>query len=461
MRYLLVMKKLFVCLFVLLPTMAMAYDFSLAVPSGQTLYFNYVEGGVEVTYPNSGSSMVNAWNGYTKPTGAIVIPSSVTYQGIVYQVKSVGPFALYGCNSHTSLVISEGITSLGNSAFSHNTAMTMASVPASVTSVGSQTFGNCDALSDVWIYASVPPTTATGAFFQTDLTSSTLHVNCGSDSIYGTTAPWSSFGTIVSMPCMVTISTAVNDPTRGSVTGGDSYAYGAQAVLAAQPATGYAFICWNDGNTQNPRALVAEQDVTLTAMFYALIHDTIELHDTTVVHDTIYDTIHVTDALNLIDTVYVTDTVHVTDTIPLTYYQLQVLSDNNALGVGVGSARLLAGSEVEICALPLEGGRFLNWSDGVSDNPRRVVVNADRTLTAQFDRLGIPPVTSPGWHVSVSDRLLTVENVKGERVRLYDTAGRLVEEVQSVGNDVFVTVRSAGVYIVRVGEFGAQKVVIE
>jgi hypothetical protein len=63
--------------------------------------------------------------------------------------------------------------------------------------------------------------------------------------------------------------------------------------------------------------------------------------------------------------------------------------------------------------------------------------------------------------VSVSDRLLTVENVKGERVRLYDTAGRLVEEVQSVGNDVFVTVRSAGVYIVRVGEFGAQKVVIE
>ena len=456
------MKKLFVCLFVLLPTMAMAYDFSLAVPSGQTLYFNYVEGGVEVTYPNSGVlNMDNAWFGYNKPVGALIIPSSVTYQGVVYQVVSVGEFAFFWCDNLTSVTLSEGITALGRSSFKNCSAMTEVSISASVDSIKSQTFGLCGQLSDVWIYASVPPTTATGAFFQTDLTSSTLHVNCSSDSIYGATAPWSGFGTIVSMPCMVTISTAVNDPARGAVTGGDSYVFGAQVVLAAQPATGYAFICWNDGDTQNPRTLVAEQDVTLTAMFYALIHDTIELHDTTVVHDTIYDTIHVTDTLRLTDTVYLTDTVHVTDTIPLTYYQLQVFSDNNALGVGVGSARLLAGSEVEICALPLEGGRFLNWSDGVSDNPRRVVVNADRTLTAQFDRLGIPPVTSPGWHVSVSGRLLTVENVKGERVRLYDTAGRLVEEVQSVGNDVFVMVRSAGVYIVRVGEFGAQKVVVE
>ena len=32
--------------------MAWAQDFSLNVGSGQTLYFNIIAGGVEVTYPN-------------------------------------------------------------------------------------------------------------------------------------------------------------------------------------------------------------------------------------------------------------------------------------------------------------------------------------------------------------------------------------------------------------------------
>lgn len=53
-------------------TPAWAYDFSAVAPSGQTLYYNIVNGSAQVTYQNSSSPS------YSNLTGALTIPSSVT-----------------------------------------------------------------------------------------------------------------------------------------------------------------------------------------------------------------------------------------------------------------------------------------------------------------------------------------------------------------------------------------------
>ena len=53
----------------------------------------------------------------------------------------------------------------------------------------------------------------------------------------------------------------------GTVSGGGSYAAGATATLTATPNTGYHFVQWQDGNTQNPRTITVTGDATYTAAF--------------------------------------------------------------------------------------------------------------------------------------------------------------------------------------------------
>lgn len=49
--------------------------------------------------------------------------------------------------------------------------------------------------------------------------------------------------------------------------------------------------------------------------------------------------------------------------------------------------RFTAGTELTVTATPAEGYRFVQWSDGVTANPRTIVVDGPLALTAEF---GIP-----------------------------------------------------------------------
>lgn len=60
-----------------------------------------------------------------------------------------------------------------------------------------------------------------------------------------------------------------NDPTMGSVFGGGTYEAGTEATLTATPNEGYRFVCWQDGNTDNPRTVTVTADATYTATFEA------------------------------------------------------------------------------------------------------------------------------------------------------------------------------------------------
>lgn len=56
---------------------------------------------------------------------------------------------------------------------------------------------------------------------------------------------------------------------NGTVTGGGIYTSGATVMLSAIPNACYQFVQWSDGNTDNPRAVIVNSDVTYTAIFKA------------------------------------------------------------------------------------------------------------------------------------------------------------------------------------------------
>ena len=470
------MKKWIAIVALLLPMTVWAYDFSVVVPGGQTLYFDSVVGGATVVCPHSSGIPTNPWGAFTKPTGDLVVPSTVVYNNHSYTITSISSFAFYGCDSLISVTIETGIATIGNSAFSYCSRLQTVSLPNTIASIGSQTFGNCNALQDVWITATNPPATASGAFFQTILTNSTLHVPCMSQTAYSTITPWNNFGTIDTANCTLNLTTGTNDPLRGTVTGAGAYPYGTVVMLNAIANTGYDFICWNDGDTLNPRIVSLTNDLHFKAMFFGLrhdtillashadttfIHDTLTLRDTVTLHDTMVVTVAGADTVWRGDTIFAHDTLWRVDTVYPTFYRLRVLTQDATQGIGVGNAMLPAGSEVEICGLPLEGYSFTRWNDGVTENPRHVSLSGNLTYTAEFEHLSAENVPSSDWDLTVDGRTVTVACARGELIEVYDAAGRQLTSMHSKQQQTLLSMPSAGVFIVRVGDFGGRKVMVE
>jgi len=100
-------------------TKSYAFDFSAVCSTGQTLYYNITDATyhiVTLTYP--GTSTSSPWpTSYDKPTGNVVLPNSVVYEGTTYVVKHIGQYAFYGCSEMTEINIPTGITTIGARAF--------------------------------------------------------------------------------------------------------------------------------------------------------------------------------------------------------------------------------------------------------------------------------------------------------------------------------------------------------
>ncbi len=104
---------------------------------------------------------------------SIVIPDGVT---------SIGSYMFYGCSKLTSIVIPDSVTSIGGSAFSGCKKLTSIVIPDGVTSIGGSAFSGCKKLTSIVIPDSV--TSIKGGAFQ----------NCsGLKEVYynGTSEEWS------------------------------------------------------------------------------------------------------------------------------------------------------------------------------------------------------------------------------------------------------------------------------
>ena len=130
-----------------------AYDFSAVAPTGQTLYYNIVGGNAVVICPNSSDN--SPYNGYTKPTGSLTIPSSVSYDGNTYPVTRIGYKAFHSCSGLTSVTIPNSVTSIGDEAFHRCSGLTSITIPNSVTAIDGGAFYGCSGLTSVTIGDSV------------------------------------------------------------------------------------------------------------------------------------------------------------------------------------------------------------------------------------------------------------------------------------------------------------------
>ena len=132
-----------------------------------------------------------------------------------------------------------------------------------------------------------------------------------------------------------TISVYTSDSERGTVSGGSTADYGSYVTITATANYGYHFICWDDGNTNNPRRIQVTKDISFTAYFDKN-----------------------------------------------TYYITKRYNSEHGYIEAPDSAQYL--DRLILTATPKHGYSFSHWGDGQKNNPRALLLTQDTTLSAEF-----------------------------------------------------------------------------
>ena len=216
------LRHLFTALLVLFAVVANAHDITI-----DGVYYNIIGDNDELEVTYYGDDCYNVPEEY-KYQGDLTISKKVVHGGLVFTVTAIGDYAFYNCYGLTGITILNGVTSIGYQAFSNCYGLTSITIPNSVTSIGYQAFynckgltsvtignsvtsigenafSNCENLADVYCLATnVPDTRDLFGDYCNPFEGSypeymTLHVPAEAINSYKTTAPWSSFGNIVTL----------------------------------------------------------------------------------------------------------------------------------------------------------------------------------------------------------------------------------------------------------------------
>ena len=148
------------------------------------------------TTMNSASVMANN-NQATLYSGDVVIPDSVTYEGMTFAVTGIESNAFDGCFELTSVVIPNSVTSIGEQAFQGCTGLTSVTIGSGVTAIGAKAFNYCNALQTVKCIGTVPPVMAsTDCFSTAAYNRATLLVPRNSEATYAAADYWYKFAHI-------------------------------------------------------------------------------------------------------------------------------------------------------------------------------------------------------------------------------------------------------------------------
>lgn len=113
---------------------------SVPDPKGEASY-KVSETGKEVEYTGS----VN------KKAKKVVIPPTITVNGVTYKVTSIAPNAFKGNKKLTTVTIGSNIESIGNKAFYKCTSLKKITIPSGVSRIGKQVFFGCKKLKTITI----------------------------------------------------------------------------------------------------------------------------------------------------------------------------------------------------------------------------------------------------------------------------------------------------------------------
>ena len=125
-------KRITLFLLAILPVTASAYD---AVLINDIFYY---------LFPDTKEAEVTSDPDQYTYTGDVVIPATVTYNGVTYNVTSIGDYAFSESSYLNSVTIPNGVTRIGDIAFSGCKRLNFIGIPESVTSIGAYAFDGCN-----------------------------------------------------------------------------------------------------------------------------------------------------------------------------------------------------------------------------------------------------------------------------------------------------------------------------
>lgn len=252
------------------------------------------------------------------------------------------------------------------------------------------------------------------------------------------------FNFVVQRQPTATVVCTSSNPAMGSVSGSGRYILYNSVTLTATPNYGYHFDHWSDGSTNNPYTFTATENKTVTAIFmpdneptpdtvhdttYIFLRDTIYIHDTTNV--TVHDTVTRTDTVTFTEYVVVHDTTVVTDTITVDNFILDTV-------IVIDTLRLTD---------------TLRITD-------TLIIHITDTVYIDTTGVGITEMAVLDVKMYVQGSEIVVENTDGKRVSIYDAVGRLLATKQDAMAPVRFPILSSGVYMIRVGNLPARKIVV-
>ena len=123
------------------------------------------------------------WHGYKDGITSVVIENGVT---------GIGQYAFSGYSHITSLTIGNNLQTIGVRTFENCTGLTSFILPASMTSIGDMAFGGCSNLSTIIVRATSVPTCDNDAF-RANKAGRKIYVPTSSYNTYTTTSHWSDY----------------------------------------------------------------------------------------------------------------------------------------------------------------------------------------------------------------------------------------------------------------------------
>ena len=82
-------------------------------------------------------------NSENAPSGAVVIPSSVTHDAVTYTVTSIADYGFGSNENITEVTIPNTVTSIGEGAFYGCDGLTTITLPSTLTTIGNSAFFQC------------------------------------------------------------------------------------------------------------------------------------------------------------------------------------------------------------------------------------------------------------------------------------------------------------------------------